>query len=75
MLIVGGLGAVVVLRPDVVDRVMGRARSEDDLRAEEEARALAERAEQIALLLAGDDPSEAALQSARELIESGRSEG
>lgn len=47
LLIVGGLGAVVVLRPDVVDRVMGRAPSEDDLRAEEEARQAQERAEQM----------------------------
>ena len=31
-----------------------------------------ERAEAVALLLAGDDPTEAALQSARELIEGGR---
>lgn len=31
-----------------------------------------ERAEAVALLLAGDDPTEATLQSARELIESGR---
>ena len=34
-----------------------------------------ERAEAVALLLAGDDPTEAALQSARELIEGGRLEG
>lgn len=34
-----------------------------------------ERAEAVALLLAGDDPTEAALQSARELIEGGRLDG
>lgn len=34
-----------------------------------------ERAEAVAALLAGDDPSEAALQSARELIEGGRLAG
>lgn len=47
LVIIGGLGAVVVLRPDVVERVMGRAPSEDDLRAEEEARLQAERAAQM----------------------------
>jgi hypothetical protein len=47
VLIVGGLAAVAVLRPDVVDRVMGRAPSEDELRAAEEARMQAERAAQM----------------------------
>ncbi len=46
----------------------------DDGRTKTRIRRLdeSERAEAVALLLAGDDPTEATLQSARELIESGR---
>ncbi|HLT46543.1 MAG TPA: DNA repair protein RecN [Rubricoccaceae bacterium] len=55
----------------VVEKVVEEGRTKTRIRALEEP----ERAEQIALLLAGDAVSEAALQSARELIESGRGEG
>jgi DNA repair protein RecN (Recombination protein N) len=55
----------------VVDKVVEEGRTKTRIRELDEA----ERAEQIALLLAGDAVSEAALQSARELIESGRGEG
>ena len=55
----------------VVEKVVEDKRTKTRIRRLDEAG----RAEQIALLLAGEDPSEAALQSARELIESGRGEG
>ena len=54
-----------------VKKVVEEGRTKTRIRRLDEA----DRAEQIALLLAGDAVSEAALQSARELIESGRGEG
>ncbi|MDX1419783.1 MAG: DNA repair protein RecN [Rubricoccaceae bacterium] len=53
-----------------VEKVVEEGRTKTRIRTLDEP----ERAEEIALLLAGDAPSEAALQSARELIESGRSD-
>src|SRR5690606_22518523 len=54
----------------VVEKTVEEGRTKTRIRRLEEA----ERAEQIALLLSGDAVSEAALRSARELIESGRIE-
>ena len=54
----------------VVEKAVEGGRTKTHIRRLDEA----ERAEQIALLLSGDAVSEATLQSARELIESGRSE-
>ena len=54
----------------VVEKAVEGGRTKTHIRRLDEA----ERAEQIALLLSGDAVSEATPQSARELIESGRSE-
>jgi DNA repair protein RecN (Recombination protein N) len=55
----------------IVEKFVEEGRTKTRIRRLDEA----ERAEQVALLLAGDAVSEAALRSARELIESGRGEG
>lgn len=47
VLIVAGLAAVVVLRPDVIDRVLGRGPTEEELRAEAEAERARERAAEM----------------------------
>ena len=52
----------------VVEKLVEDGRTKTRIRRLDEA----ERAEAVAELLAGDEPSEATLQSARELIESGR---